>query len=409
MKPLWKQQKLRDIVEIAPRKQQAKEILEETDKVSFVPMDCLNIRQKELAEHQSKEISKVYSGYTYFAEGDVLLAKITPCFENGKIGIASNLTNGIGFGSSEFMVLRPNEILLPEYLYYFLNRQTFRSWASQRMTGAVGHKRVPKELISNLDLPLPPLEEQRRIVAILDEAFEGLETAQANAEANLASAEELFRSHLKVTFPNALGANQNAMRANWELKPLVDVCEFKNGFAFKSKKFTTDGTPVVRIGDIKDGGVMLDKTVFACQANHDEDLEKYEVLPGDLLIAMSGATTGKVGLNTTRKTLYQNQRVGRFIPKKDLEKRYLFYFLLTKTSQNLSISKGSAQPNLSTVQIQETPIPLPPLEEQRRIVAILDNFQFQTDCLKKDMNYKISQTCELKQSLLQKAFAGELT
>lgn len=130
-------------------------------------MECLNVGTKELSAHEARPLASVYGSYTYFRENDVLLAKITPCFENGKLGIARNLKNGIGFGSSEFFVIRPGAALLPEYIYYFLDRQDFRDAAQRRMSGAVGHKRVPKELIENLTVPLPPLEEQRRIVALL--------------------------------------------------------------------------------------------------------------------------------------------------------------------------------------------------------------------------------------------------
>ncbi len=192
MKAAWEIRPLGEVTLLRPNKKEVKSVLMDSDEVSFVPMESLKVDQIAIAEHEAKPLGEVYGGYTYFCDGDVLLAKITPCFENGKLGIANGLVNGVGFGSSEFFVLRPAENLLPGYLYHFLNRQSFREWAKGQMTGAVGHKRVPKELIELLPIPLPPLEEQQRIVAILDEAFEGLARAQAHAEANLQSARELF-------------------------------------------------------------------------------------------------------------------------------------------------------------------------------------------------------------------------
>src|SRR5690606_35436822 len=97
--------------------------------------------------NKERTLKEVYPGYTYFRENDVLLAKITPCFENGKLGIARNLKNGVGFGSSEYIVFRTNEKLIPDYLFYFLSRDQFRKSGEQVMTGAVGHKRVPKDFI----------------------------------------------------------------------------------------------------------------------------------------------------------------------------------------------------------------------------------------------------------------------
>jgi len=120
-------------------------------------MDDLGVDRKFLNASQVKPLATVVSSYTYFADGDVLLAKITPCFENGKLGIATDLSNGIGFGSSEFTVFRPSANLDKEWLYYFLSREAFRVEGAARMTGAVGHKRVPKEFIESYPIPLPPL------------------------------------------------------------------------------------------------------------------------------------------------------------------------------------------------------------------------------------------------------------
>ena len=142
----------------------------------------------------------VVGSYTYFAEHDVLLAKITPCFENGKLGIARGLKNGIGFGSSEYVVFRSTGDIDPKYLFYFLSRDSFRREGAKVMSGAVGHKRVPKEFIENYPIPLPSAKEQKRIVAILDEAFAGIDAAIANTEKNLANARELFESYLNSVF-----------------------------------------------------------------------------------------------------------------------------------------------------------------------------------------------------------------
>ena len=183
----WKTVKLGEVCEIKPPKRQAKSNLSDDDLVSFVPMNNLNILSKNLTLEESKPLGKVYGSYTYFADGDVLLAKITPCFENGKIGIASGLVNGVGFGSSEYNVFRSRGEVLPDYLFYFLSQDTFRKEGEKVMSGAVGHKRVPKEFIEEYTFLLPPLAEQERIVAKLDAAFAELEavrTAIAESKAN---------------------------------------------------------------------------------------------------------------------------------------------------------------------------------------------------------------------------------
>ena len=158
----------------------------------------------------------------------------------------------------------------------------------------------------------------------------------------------------------------------WRTVKLGNVCDLQNGFAFKSSLFREEGLPILRISNIQNEEVSLEKLAYFVEEDYDIIFERYKVLPNDLLIAMSGATTGKLGFNQSGQTLYLNQRVGKFEPKGDLDKKYLYYVLSTKVEENLSISKGAAQPNLSTQQIKDIAFPLPPLAEQQRIVAKLD-------------------------------------
>ena len=130
--------------------------------------------------------------------------------------------------------------------------------------------------------------------------------------------------------------------------------------------------PVLRISSIQSDNISNNRQVYIDPTDYKEDLTKYIVNEGDLLIAMSGATTGKIGINRTGKKYLLNQRVGLFKPSERLNNYFLFLYLTTKIEDNLSISAGAAQPNLSTEQIKNFPIPLPPLPEQKRIVAILD-------------------------------------
>lgn len=160
--------KLKDVCIIKPPKREAKEKLNENTEVSFMGMDMLGINQLESSSEDFRKLSSVYNGYTYFAENDVLLAKITPCFENGKLGIAKRLKNGVGFGSSEFIVFRCKEDLSPQYLYYYLNQKSFRDEGKKNMTGAVGHKRVSKEFIENSIIKIPSLQKQKIVISKLE-------------------------------------------------------------------------------------------------------------------------------------------------------------------------------------------------------------------------------------------------
>lgn len=136
--------------------------------VSFVSMQ----RVSDTSDVQTDEIrkaSEVKKGFTFFEEGDVLFAKITPCMENGKGGIARGLKNGVGFGSTEFHVLHPDpEKVSSEWLYFLTSWDEFRKQCARNMTGSAGQKRVPKSYLEHYKIHLPSLEEQRRIAALLD-------------------------------------------------------------------------------------------------------------------------------------------------------------------------------------------------------------------------------------------------
>jgi type I restriction enzyme, S subunit len=196
--------RLIDCCEIKPPKSEARKLLDPDELVSFVPMASLGKYRKELILDKDKKLADVSGSYTYFAENDVLLAKITPCFENGKLGIATGLTNGIGFGSSEFIVFRPNDSLNSEYLYHFLNRTSLRAQGQLVMTGAVGHKRVPKEFIENLTIPLPPISEQKDQVNILGELSVEIVALEIVYQTKLNSLDELKKSLLQKAFSGEL-------------------------------------------------------------------------------------------------------------------------------------------------------------------------------------------------------------
>lgn len=158
----WETVRLGDICELNPRKSEVKDF--EGD-VSFVPMAVISDTDMYFSVQEQKPLKEVYTGYTYFRDDDVLLAKVTPCFENGKSGLAKNLENGIGFGSSEFFVLRANpDRVLPEYIYYIINSNRFISEGTPKMTGTGGLRRLTKDFVLNYPVSLPPLDEQRKIV-----------------------------------------------------------------------------------------------------------------------------------------------------------------------------------------------------------------------------------------------------
>lgn len=166
----WIWTRLGDITEINPKKK----ILDFNDdeEISFVPMKAVSDETGKIEEMEYEKYSKLKKGYTQFIEEDVLFAKITPCMENGKCAIAKNLKNDIGYGTTEFHVLRCYQGIINKLLHIFLRQESFRKEAKYNMTGSVGFQRVPVDFLKTALFPLPPLEEQKEIVRVLDKVFE---------------------------------------------------------------------------------------------------------------------------------------------------------------------------------------------------------------------------------------------
>lgn len=163
------------------------------------------------------------------------------------------------------------------------------------------------------------------------------------------------------------------MKEGWEYKKLGDVAIIINGFAFKSSLFTKEGEKILRISNIQNDIVDLSDVVFFNKETYKQNLDKYKVYPDDILIALSGATTGKIGINKTNETLYLNQRVAICRESvKTLNHKYLYCYLKTKSLEFLKDAEGVAQPNLSTEQMKNYVLPIPPLSEQQHIVEELD-------------------------------------
>ena len=174
--PEWPKAELGTVCVVNPLKSEVAK-LDESTEVSFVPMADMSENAMFFDVRSTKRLGEVGPSYTYFKDDDVLVAKVTPCFENGKGGIAKHLHNGIGFGSSEFYVLRPREATTPEWVYLCLASPEFRAWAIPKMTGTGGLQRVPRWAMGEYEIPLPPLETQREIVVELDEERSAVDQA----------------------------------------------------------------------------------------------------------------------------------------------------------------------------------------------------------------------------------------
>lgn len=205
----WEEKRLGEVCKINPSKINTKNLSDDLE-VSFFPMASLSEITGEIVAPEIRTLRKVKNGFTNFSEGDVVFAKITPCMENGKSAIIGKLINDIGYGTTEFYVLRCGEELSNKYLHYIVRSKKFRDEAKQNMTGAVGQQRVPKKYMEDYTLNLPTFSEQTEIVRIIDDLLAKEQQAKELAENALAKIELIKKSILARAFRGELGTNNPA-------------------------------------------------------------------------------------------------------------------------------------------------------------------------------------------------------
>ncbi len=290
-------------------------------------------------------------------------------------------------GADGVKILQPKDFLDAKFFMYFLKNANIKS------LGYARHYRLLKEL----NVPLPPLEEQKRIVAVLDKKFAQIETLKTAAEKNLQNTKQLFQAELEKAFSNT----------SWEKKSLGDVCKIIGGGtpSKKNKNFYTGNIPWASVRDMSTD--ELSKTEFCITENAIKESSTNIIPKGNVIIA-TRVGLGKVCILQQDTAI--NQDLKGIIPKKEnfLENLYLFYFFKSKANFIISNGVGATVHGVKLSFIQELAIPLPPLEEQKRIVAHLDSLSEKVHQLEEIYKKQLADCDELKQSLLQKAFEGEL-
>lgn len=212
----WEQCSLSDVCTVNPKKADTKDLPDELE-VSFFPMSALSEIYGEITDPQTRLLKEVRSGFTNFSEGDVVFAKITPCMENGKSAVVGKLVNDIGYGTTEFFVLRCSDRLYNRFLYHLVRDKLFRDKAKAVMAGAVGQQRVPKRYLETYKLNLPKFNEQREIVRILDGSFAKEQQTKEAAEAVLDQIDLMKKSILARAFRGELGTNDPSEESAAEL------------------------------------------------------------------------------------------------------------------------------------------------------------------------------------------------
>lgn len=275
--------RLGQVVDINPS---TKATVSADEMVTFLAMADIS-EEGRVASVQQRPLAEVQKGYTAFQAGDVLLAKITPCFENGKAAFVESLPTQVGFGSTEFHVLRPTKEIDPKFLFHLVWNPNFRRLGASRMTGSAGQKRVPVAFLADYEFSLPPLHEQRHIATILDKA----DSLRRKHQEAIRLADEFLRAaYLDL-------AERHPARTPVETL-LADVPNAARTGPFGSQllvsEFTESGIPVLGIDNVVSNAFTWATPRFISPDKYAE-LERYTVRPGDVMVTIMG-TTGRVAI-----------------------------------------------------------------------------------------------------------------
>lgn len=466
----WCTATLGDVTQINAPLPQAE--LEDETEVSFLAMRSVEEETGRFDTSVTRPVGSVKRGYTSFVDGDVIFAKITPCMENGKFAVVRNLKNGIGFGSTEFHVLRPEGGILNQFLFFYLVQKSFRHEAQSKMTGSAGQKRVPTSFVEAAGIPIPPTNEQQRIVAKIEELFTQLDSG----------VEELFKAQTQLKrYRQAVlkAAVTGEMTREWrkahkdELEPASELL----ARILKERRSAWDATQLTRKGPSpkKDGGKPeyqepaapvihnlpklpkswtwasisqvgevtggltknprreklpakipylrvanvyageLDLTEVKSIGIDQSELERVLLTAGDLLVVEGNGSIDQIGRvalwdGKIAPCAHQNHLIKVRFNQPKLGK-YILWWLLSSEGRNFITKIASSTSGLHTLSISKVaslPVPLPSILEQEQIVREIERVLSIADVMQQALDIASRQAERLRQSILKQAFEGRL-
>jgi type I restriction enzyme, S subunit len=294
-----------------------------------------------------------------------------------------------------------------KYFYWFLKTDKLRQFVEHSSKRAAGQDGVRKELLDKYPVFLPPSPEQKRIVAILDKAFAAIAKAKANAEQNCKNAKEIFEGYLQKVFEEK--------REGWEEKSLGEIADVIGGYSFKSTDFKTEGKyQVLRMGNVRPGIIRENESPVYIDNLDKAVLKRALLLKNDVIITQTG-TKNKRDYGFTviieNENYLLNQRISAIRFSKNYLSKFFLYFSWTNIFKNQYFANETGtvgQGNVGIGAITSAVIPFTSIKTQQSIVKKLDHLSIETKKLEAIYKQKINDLEELKKSILEKAFKGEL-
>jgi type I restriction enzyme S subunit len=459
----WASAPLVELAEINPRHPKG---LDDSMPIS-VRMAAVSESKPQFDSLEVRTLGEVRKGFTHFAEGDVVFAKITPCMENGKGAVATGLQNGIGCGTTELHVIRPLGGIDPHYVYRFLAQSSVRRAAKENFTGTAGQARVPTSFIEELELPLAPLAEQRRIVAKLEKLLGQVDACQQRLvklptllkrfrqsilavacsgrltadwreenpdaepatelfvkltaererryEAECKQAEDAGKRKPKNHDTNKrsrnLVNNLPDVPETWGYYRLEELCHLITDGTHKTPQYQSKGVPFLSVKNVRPFLVRDADIKFISEEEHQWINSRCNPESGDILYTKVGATFGYAAVVeldykfSIFVSLALLKPVNPFFSSAFAELLMNSELIFQQARERIS---GSGTPDLHLVEIRDFRAPLPPLAEQQEIVRRVEGLFALADQLELRLAKARGQVDKLTPSLLARAFAGKL-
>lgn len=429
-----------------------------SDSITFVPMAAVAEETGTIDLSIERPMKEVAKGYVRFAEGDVIFAKITPCMENGKVAPVPTLRQGVAAGSTEFHVLRPLAVE-QRYLWYWLVGRTFRGRAQRNMSGSAGQLHVPVTYLRESEVPVPPLAEQRRIVARIDALFEEIAEGERALDAARKSMETYRRALLKAAVTGELTADwRNAVipevtgadvlkriRAaaegqvgshghrrrtlsesvidptllpllpdEWTWARLGEIGELVGGVTVDAKRRPSDPVtvPYLRVANVQRG--WIDLTIVKSLTLEKSVAEKLTLQAGDVLLN-EGGDRDKIGRGWVWESqvpgmVHQNHVFRVRLLDEGLNPFFVSHYT-NEMGRSYFLERGKQTTNLASIsmtKVSEIPVPIPPPSEAKEILRrVADGLAAASDT-QHVLDAEASDVQRLRQSVLKAAFEGRL-
>lgn len=413
----WEEKRLRFMLNLNPSKQEIKTWSPETD-VSFISMESVG-EDGSLKLEISRPIEEVISGYTYFSEGDVTFAKITPCFENGKGAIMYGLKNSIGFGTTELTVIRSGKSLYNKYLYNITISNAFRQIGTSWMYGAGGQKRVPDEFVSEFRIGFPPLSEQEAIAVFLDRETGRIDLLVEKKKRLVELLREKRSALISRVVTKGLDMSVKMKPSgidwlgdipeHWELIPFKKYVTKQIDYRGATPEKVDEGIFLVTAKNIKMGFIDYDcSKEFVEESEYKSIMRRGFPQKGDILFTTE-APLGNVAM-VNREDIALAQRVILFRMNFEFLHYYSLYLMLSSFFQNQlgSLATGSTAEGIKASKLTILLFIKPPLSEQKAIADYLDKETARIDALIQKVEIAIDKLNEFRSTLISAAVTGKI-